>query len=107
MTFTPATTNCLQEVTLVGLAEYNLAGTNDIVIVKIAEPTQEWGYYVMFNRAIGINEETGEGADQVLITRQDDHSKSTTEREFSYLLSRLGQGNSYTLMNFDGTGLDL
>ena len=107
LTFTPATTNCIQEVSLVGLAEYNLAETNDKVIVKIAEPTQERGFYVMFNRAIGINEGTDEGGDQVLITRQDDHSKSADDQEFSYLLGRLDQGNSYTITNFDGTGLDL
>ena len=54
-----------QQIDLVGLAEYDLASNDQKVIIKIPEPSKQRSFYVMYNRAIGINSGTDEAVDLV------------------------------------------
>ena len=103
--YTPTSGNCLTIVELVGLSEYGVVGNNQAVIVKVVEPSTNKGYYVMFNRATGMNQGTGEPFDHVMITEQED--LSINNFAYSYLLEELDQGEVFTLSNFNGSGEDL
>lgn len=67
------------------------------VILKIETQEFEPDLYVMFNHAAGINADTKEGANQVLVTEQfRDHS--------SNLLAKMNEKDEFTIDNFDDTG---
>ena len=93
-----------QQIDLVGLAEYDLASNDQKVIIKIPEPSKQRSFYVMYNRAIGINSGTDEAVDLVAVTRQVDQA---VQDHYSFRLAELGQGESFTEKSFSGTGADL
>ncbi len=45
---------------LVGIAEYNLTGSDDAVLIKVETGT-DVDYYINLNRQTGVNSETQEG----------------------------------------------
>ena len=94
-----------QQIDLVGLAEYDLASNDQKVIIKIPEPSKQRSFYVMYNRAIGINSGTDEAVDLVAVTRQVD--QAVAGNLYSFRLAELGQGESFTEKSFSGTGADL
>jgi len=72
-------------------------GQDNYVIVKL-ETEQDVDYYINFNRMAGINNETREGGDQVLITKQ-----GLALNDNSTLLAKLSEGQSFEIADFDGT----
>lgn len=84
---------------LVGMAEYKKAGPGDMVVVKLNTPTSI-DYYINFNRQTGINAETGEGGDQVLVVSQGGEGTSFAS---SRLLAKLSDGQSFDIPNFEGS----
>lgn len=87
--------------TLVGIAEYDIAGENNHVLVKLETGT-EIDYYMNFNRQTGINSETQQSGDQVLITEQGGNGEAYSSSKLHAELSRRGD---YTIENFGGSGL--
>lgn len=76
---------------LIGLAHYGIATDDQQVGIKIG--TSDTDYYVSFNRKIGINSGTVEGANQVLV-----HSRPTgTGYAESKLLAKLNAGGSFEI----------
>jgi hypothetical protein len=88
--------------TLVGIAEYDLADPNqgEMVLIKI-ETGNDVDYYINFNRMTGINSETQEGGDQVLITRQGGNGESNSQSE---LLAKLSASESFDIEDFANLG---
>ena len=81
---------------LVGLSDYENAGTNQLVLARVPG---DW--FVSFNRKAGINSGVVEAADQVLIHRK------FFNNGISNLIAKLSDGQSYTYTNYAGSGLDL
>ena len=77
--------------------------STDVVLLKLNTGTST-DYYVWFNRRTGTNSGTKEGGDQVMIARAGAEGESYAESE---LLAKRSGGGSYTIGNFDGSGLDL
>ena len=87
-----------------GIAEYDLASSDQKVIVMITDPGNDIEYHIIFNRAIGINAETGGNPgfgsyqkvrDKVLITERATHDDFLDVP--SYLELDLSQGQSGTI----------
>jgi len=74
---------------LIGICDYGT--TSDIVMIKI-EGYATLDYYVSFNRQSGINSETREGGDQVLV-----HSRGPGGYVTSDLIAKLNAGGIYTI----------
>jgi hypothetical protein len=97
----------------VGIAEFDLATGDQKVIVMITEADRE--YHIIFNRAIGINADTGSGSfakvrDTVLITSRDNHDEPASEAyfdPFSFLEDELSQGEFATIPNYNDSGESL
>jgi hypothetical protein len=81
---------------LVGIAEYNITSPSDIVLIKIKTGTGE-DYYINFNRKTGINSETQEGGDQVLVAKQGGNG---VEYSNSVMVAKSG-GQTINLVNSD------
>lgn len=84
---------------MVGVDDYDPSG--DPVVVKVQSGPNysiEKDYYIMFNRAAGINEHTREGADKVLVTTSD---SGTEGRTTSTLVAELSAGDTFTIPNFN------
>ena len=120
-TITPVdlTSNCQQQIELAGIAEYGSLQASDDqkVIVMITEPgATPTGkeYHITFNRAIGINANTGgftnsnsyaKVRDKVLITSRDVHGDY--KDVLSFLEYGLSQGEVATIMDFNDSGESL
>ena len=72
-----------------GTADYDNTDDSDVMLIRLDGSPH---IFVSFNRKTGINSDTREGGDQVLI-----HSREGDPSEFgsSKLLAKLGQGMSY------------
>lgn len=81
--------------TLVGMAEYDRTNGNEHVIVKLETGTS-FDYYINFNRKTGINDETQEGGDQVLITSRGGDGLTYSN---SLLVAKLGSGQSSQIID--------
>ena len=101
------------------IAEYGLLGAMDDqkVIVMITSVTKE--YHITFNRATGINADTGgfsssgsfaKVRDKVLITSRDDHNDPANLAYFdpkSFLEYGLSQSEVATIPDYNGSGKSL
>ena len=67
--------------------------------IKIETGTEE-DYYINFNRKTGMNSETQEGGDQVLITSQGANGRAFAK---STLHAKLSAGGSYEMKGFGGS----
>eukprot|EP00547_Thalassionema_nitzschioides_P007125 CAMPEP_0194213942 /NCGR_PEP_ID=MMETSP0156-20130528/14882_1 /TAXON_ID=33649 /ORGANISM="Thalassionema nitzschioides, Strain L26-B" /LENGTH=981 /DNA_ID=CAMNT_0038942091 /DNA_START=51 /DNA_END=2996 /DNA_ORIENTATION=+ len=88
--------------TIVGVAEYALSTLS--VLIKIPQEATGNNYYINFNRAVGMNADTQDGIDQVLITssRWDPYGDNVSDLAgYSYLKAKLSAGESYTIANFN------
>ena len=74
---------------IVGTADFDDTNDSDKMLIRLDGSPQ---IFVSFNRKVGVNAETRQGGDQVLI-----HSTEGDPSDFgpSKLLSKLGQGMSY------------
>jgi hypothetical protein len=87
---------------LVGFAEKSSATSDDKMIVRIITSTTD--IYIHFNRKVGMNSETEEGEDQVMVTTRKtglDHAENT------YLVSKMSTDDVYTIPDFDGSAISL
>ena len=83
---------------LIGFAERDSSSSAaDRMIIRIRSSVDD--YYIHFNRQIGMNAETKEGGNKVLVAKR----SSGTGYAFSYLLAILGPGGVYTISNFNGS----
>jgi hypothetical protein len=82
---------------LVGFAEKARATSSDKMIIRII--TSITDVYIHFNRMIGMNINTDEGGDQVLVATR----KTGLNYERSYLASKLGANGVHTIPNFNGS----
>ena len=90
-------------VTMVGVADYAVAGSNRYVVTKIETGTSV-DLFVAFNRATGINSQNDQADDQVTIVETGNNGESYSQ---SFLKATLLQGQSYVATNFAGSGQDL
>ena len=107
--------DCQQQIELVGIAEYgSLEATDDQkVIVMITEPSVTppgKEYHITFNRAIGINANTGGNTnskvrDKVLITSREAHGNYNDV--LSFLEYDLSQSEVATISDYNGSGESL
>jgi len=85
--------NCMQTVSLVGVADYAAAGDEDKVVVRLDFSTASGDslptipYYIGFNRASGINIGTQEQQNKVHIV--------SALNQYSWSKAGLGEGESY------------
>mmetsp|Transcript_1253 Transcript_1253/g.2742 ORF Transcript_1253/g.2742 Transcript_1253/m.2742 type:complete len:802 (+) Transcript_1253:241-2646(+) len=94
---------------LYGVADFEVGNGAKIVVVKINDPREEeQDFYVAFNRATGMNSETREGRDQVMVTKTwEEGADDTGYWSISTLVAKLNGNESYTISNFAGTDNDL
>jgi hypothetical protein len=104
ITVDPRVPGYTETLTLVGIAEYDLAGNNPVAVrMSTGEQSPGGGdIFVGFNRATGPNQYNVEGDDQVTIVQVS--SGTGTYYSMSYLRAKLSQGQSHYLYNFGGTG---
>lgn len=104
ITVDPRVSGYTETLTLVGIADYDLAGVNPVA-VRMSTGGQSPGggdIFVGFNRAARANQYNDEGDDQVTIVQV--NSGSGTGYSQSYLRAKLSAGQSHPLHNFGGTG---
>ncbi|KAI2504207.1 Gametolysin peptidase M11 [Fragilaria crotonensis] len=82
---------------LVGFAQRANAAVTDKMIIRIQSSSTDT--YVSFNRRIGINSGTQEGADQVLVVTR----APGTGYALSNLVAKLSASGIYTVPNFNGS----
>ena len=92
---------------LVGFAEVSKASSNDKMIVRIQDPGSGTDYYVHFNRATLSNAETTEGKDQIMVASRMPGTTTKLVTDFSYLLSKLSSGDTYSVILSNGSGGEL
>lgn len=78
------------------------AGTYNNSVVSLGGATDPLDYYLAFNRKVGINNETQEGGDQVLIT-----SRGVGDDLPTRLHAILSTGESFSIGDFGGTGTNV
>ena len=83
---------------LVGVADYSQRQWWQSVVVKIINSNDGFDYYLSFNRQSGINSETQNGGDQVLVIK---HMAGSFYGD-SILAARLNSTQMYSIFNFDG-----
>lgn len=81
---------------LASIADYASASTE--VLIEIEQTTSALAYYMNYNAAKGINSQTQEGADQVLVTRK----LVSNESNLSVLVGALSPGESMAVSDFNG-----
>lgn len=91
-----------RDYTLNGVADYkkNNDSKNPLVVLRLEQTGSVQDYYVGFNRATGINEDTKEDANAITIVRKDVGSPYTYGQ--STKMARVMPGESYTIANFNG-----
>ena len=80
----------VSEHSLVGVAEYGAVGSNSMFL-KLDNGGDD--FFIGFNRAIGMNVDQLEGADEVTVTQ----SSAGSSARSSSLQAKLGAGQSFTL----------
>ena len=94
-----------ETLSLVGVGEYNIAGSNPVV-VKL-QAVSGLDFFVGFNRATGPNIDMDEGRDQVTVILTDKGNGTGGGGDSysqTYLKAVLGVGQSYSIENFGNTG---
>ena len=86
---------------LIGFAEKASASIDDKMIIRIIGPTKD--FYVHFNRKVGMNNETQEGGDQVLVAWR----STGLGYAQSHLVAKMRVNSVHTILNFDGTGISI
>jgi hypothetical protein len=93
--------------TMVGVAGYGTAASNEMVLIRIANAATSSGvtydYYIGYNAQHGINEHTKEGGNRLTVTKR----PAGTAYKTSDLLAKLDVGGTYTITGFRGTTNDL
>lgn len=101
------TTEAPYQTTMVGVAGYGTAASNDMVLVRIGNAQTSGGitydFYVGYNAQHGINSDTKEGQNRLTVTRRE----AGTAYKVSELMAKLDVGGTYKLGNFRGSGKDL
>jgi hypothetical protein len=87
---------------LVGFAEKSSATPDDKMIVRIITSTTD--IYIHFNRKVGMNSETEEGEDQVMVGKR---KTGLDHGEMTYLVSKMSTDDVYTIPEFDGSASSL
>lgn len=89
---------------LIGQVDYQNAAAlaDDRVLLKL-NTVSSTDYYVSFNRKTGVNSGTVEGGNQVVLHRAGE-GNAYAESE---LLAKLSAAGSYTIENFDNSGIPL
>jgi hypothetical protein len=82
-----------------GIADYS--GSNNTVLVKL-NTGKSTDYYVNFNRKSGFNSGVKEGGNRVTVVKGRGEGIGYGESE---LVAKLSRGKTYTIKNFDGTGM--
>ena len=101
ITSTAASNNCYDG-EIYGISDFQPGSSNHVIIVKIDGLNSANSYFVNFNMQMGINSETQEVRNQVMVTQTGNEGTSCSESE---LLSKLGfAGVSYTITNFASLG---
>jgi len=80
-----------------GVAGYD-SEDSAIVSLRLEQTFYESDYYIGYNRASGVNSETQEDGDKVIIFTKDGGISQST---FSWKKAALGVGQSYVIKNFD------
>lgn len=86
---------------LIGISDYAVRRTDQYVVVQIVMDGIN-DHFVAFNRASGINSQTGGNKNEVLVTKWVKGPYSN-----SNLVARLNQSQSYVIPNFRGSGDNL
>ena len=86
---------------LIGFAEKAGASIGDKMIIRIITSTKD--VYVHFNSMVGMNIETQEGEDQVLVATR----SNGLGYALSYLVARLNANESFTITSFNLSGSSL
>lgn len=81
---------------LASIVDYKTTDAN--VLIKIQQTTSAWAFFLNYNAAKGMNMNTMEGRDQVLVTMKN----AGNEENASELVSRLVPGEVLTLPRFNG-----
>jgi hypothetical protein len=74
------------------------------VVAKIEDPSSAQDYYVMYNRAKGVNSGVVEYGNKVTVVQA---ANTATQSQQSYIRANLGANQLYRVANFAGTGKDL
>mmetsp|Transcript_15794 Transcript_15794/g.24045 ORF Transcript_15794/g.24045 Transcript_15794/m.24045 type:complete len:451 (+) Transcript_15794:688-2040(+) len=99
--FNVSTGDLLWNGTLIGLADYESFSSSspaaDGMILRIASENMTNAYYVHFNRKVGVNNDTREGGDEIMITERERAviTNSTVSNAQSWLLANLTLGESH------------
>eukprot|EP00557_Chaetoceros_sp_GSL56_P003157 CAMPEP_0176495950 /NCGR_PEP_ID=MMETSP0200_2-20121128/10937_1 /TAXON_ID=947934 /ORGANISM="Chaetoceros sp., Strain GSL56" /LENGTH=522 /DNA_ID=CAMNT_0017893877 /DNA_START=1696 /DNA_END=3260 /DNA_ORIENTATION=- len=88
---------------LIGIANYDSTG-NEPVVVKIETGTAA-DQFIAFNRATGVNSQNDEADDEVTIVEVTGNNGEGYAQ--SFLKAHLVQGESYTYVNWAGSGRNL
>ena len=89
---------------LYGLDSYSSSPADAKVLIQLQSNSGTHHYYIGFNGQQGSNIGTREHANQVLITSQLTSGPDTGK---SSKLAHLGEGGSYTISDYDGSGRDV
>lgn len=88
---------------IIGIADYTNNPNSSPVVVKI-ESGQSTDLFVGFNRATGVNKDAPEARNKVTVIQAGNNGFGYSQ---SYLKATLSQGESYTVQNWRGSGLDM
>ena len=88
---------------LIGVADYHNNPHSRPIVVKLESGTSN-DLFVGFNRAIGVNRDVLDARDQVTVIQAGGDGLVFSQ---SYVKAVLSQGDSYSVSNWHGTGLDM
>ena len=89
--------------TIIGIADYKNNPYDRPVVVKIESGTSD-DLFVGFNRAIGINRDMTDARDKVTITEAGNNGLGYAQ---SWIKASLSEGESYRVVNWRGSGIDM
>eukprot|EP00526_Cylindrotheca_closterium_P008389 CAMPEP_0113624610 /NCGR_PEP_ID=MMETSP0017_2-20120614/12694_1 /TAXON_ID=2856 /ORGANISM="Cylindrotheca closterium" /LENGTH=850 /DNA_ID=CAMNT_0000534661 /DNA_START=60 /DNA_END=2612 /DNA_ORIENTATION=+ /assembly_acc=CAM_ASM_000147 len=96
VSITPSSSSATYSTPLAGVVDYST--TSNKVLIEIQQTSSTTFYYINYNRATGINVDTQEGADSVMLVSKD----TSVESNVSMNLAILSSGQSHTLSDFNG-----
>jgi len=88
---------------IIGIADYKNNPNTRPVVVKLESGGPD-DLFVGFNRAAGINRDTADARDQVTVIESGNDGLGYSQ---SFLKAILSQGESYSVENWRGSGLDM
>ena len=88
---------------IIGIADYNNNPNSRPVVVKLESGGPD-DLFVGFNRAKGINIDVADARNQVTVTEAGNDGLGYSQ---SFLKATLSQGESYRVVNWRGTGVDM